>query len=319
VSAAERSWDGRRVKKFDADEIIAIAAALGIPLTALFLPPEDAGTAIRYVLDMPGAHGGELGTPLAYAFPAHEGDSPAMDAYRKRVIASGASGREIRNDELAKRILELAQQTAEEAIDLARAEADATFGRARSETEVILGKAVRQAEQITADARARAQSLERDAQERHRQAMGSLVQTREELERRVDDLRSFEREYRTRLQAFLEGQLKDLWEGVAGMQVNQAIGDLRKRAARHPGQRVSAVVLREDGTYDVIQFSPPGEGGTQSQEEPQTQWDPGPYAAPEVAEYGGAGEGKTRRREKPPAYGQGPYPAPQVKEGGDSP
>ncbi|HEY0998612.1 MAG TPA: cell division protein DivIVA, partial [Streptosporangiaceae bacterium] len=75
-------------------------------------------------------------------------------------------------------------------------------------------KARRQAEQITGDARARAESLERDAQERHRQAMGSLVQTREELERRVDDLRAFEREYRSRLKAYLEGQLRDLEAGV---------------------------------------------------------------------------------------------------------
>ena len=65
------------------------------------------------------------------------------------------------------------------------------------------------------DARARAESLERDAQERHRQAMGSLVQQREELERRVDDLRAFEREYRSRLKAYLEGQLRDLEAGAA--------------------------------------------------------------------------------------------------------
>jgi hypothetical protein len=40
------------------------------------------------------------------------------------------------------------------------------------------------------------------------------VQTREELERRVDDLRAFEREYRSRLKAYLEGQLRDLEAGV---------------------------------------------------------------------------------------------------------
>src|SRR5262249_18309667 len=88
--------------------------------------------------------------------------------------------------------------------------ADPATADARREADGILGKARRQAEQITSDARARAESLERDAQERHRQAMGSLVQQREELERRVDDLRAFEREYRSRLKAYLEGQLRDL-------------------------------------------------------------------------------------------------------------
>ena len=118
------------------------------------------------------------------------------------------------NMDTAARVLSLAQQTADQAIADARREADETLNRARREADDVLTKARRQAEQITGDARARAESLERDAQERHRQAMGSLVQTREELERRVDDLRAFEREYRSRLKAYLEGQLRDLEAGV---------------------------------------------------------------------------------------------------------
>ncbi len=119
------------------------------------------------------------------------------------------------NMDTAARVLALAQQTADQAIADARREADETLGRARREADDLLTKARRQSEQITSDARARAESLERDAQERHRQAMGSLVQSREELERRVDDLRAFEREYRSRLKAYLEGQLRDLEAGAA--------------------------------------------------------------------------------------------------------
>jgi len=118
------------------------------------------------------------------------------------------------NMDTAARVLALAQQTADQAIADARREADETLGRARREADELLTKARRQSEQITSDARARAESLERDAQERHRQAMGSLVQSREELERRVDDLRAFEREYRSRLKAYLEGQLRDLEAGA---------------------------------------------------------------------------------------------------------
>ena len=124
----------------------------------------------------------------------------------------------------AARVLALAQQTADQAIADARREADETLGRARREADEVLTKARRQAEQITSDARARAESLERDAQERHRQAMGSLVQSREELERRVDDLRAFEREYRSRLKAYLEGQLRDLEAGAADSGVFPAVG-----------------------------------------------------------------------------------------------
>jgi DivIVA domain-containing protein len=127
------------------------------------------------------------------------------------------------NMDTVARVLALAQQTADQAIADARREADETLGRARREADDILTKARRQSEQMTSDARARAESLERDAQERHRQAMGSLVQSREELERRVDDLRAFEREYRSRLKAYLEGQLRDLEAGAADSGVFPAV------------------------------------------------------------------------------------------------
>ncbi|MBC6462885.1 DivIVA domain-containing protein [Actinomadura sp. HBU206391] len=114
------------------------------------------------------------------------------------------------NMDTAARVLALAQQTADQAIADARREADETLGRARREAEEILGKARRQADQVVSEARSRAEALDRDAQERHRQVMGSLVQQREELEREVDNLRAFEREYRSRLKAYLEGQLREL-------------------------------------------------------------------------------------------------------------
>jgi DivIVA domain-containing protein len=140
----------------------------------------------------------------------------AMEPQRREPMMMGGMGHSSVEDNMdtAARVLSLAQQTADQAIADARREADETLNRARREADDVLTKARRQAEQITGDARARAESLERDAQERHRQAMGSLVQQREELERRVDDLRAFEREYRSRLKAYLEGQLRDLEAGV---------------------------------------------------------------------------------------------------------
>src|SRR5499425_1974678 len=162
------------------------------------------------------------------------------------------------NMDTAARVLALAQQTADQAIADARREADETLGRARREADEILGKARRQAEQITSDARARAESLERDAQERHRQAMGSLVQQREELERRVDDLRAFEREYRSRLKAYLEGQLRDLEAGAADSGVFPAVTG--------PQSPVPSGIGRNGGQPSVTGSYPPppepvGHGG----------------------------------------------------------
>jgi transcriptional regulator with XRE-family HTH domain len=189
VSAAERSWDGKRVRKFDADEVVNIALALGVPVIALLLPPADADTAVRYLLATEAAQP-VLTSLLPHIAPTYEDDTAQLSAFWQRLMALGAS----------------------RYID----PADLLLGRARTEAKGFLTKALRQSEQITGEARARAESLERDAQERHRQAMGSLVQSREALERRVNDLRAFEREYRSRLLAYLEGQVRDLRAGNSG-------------------------------------------------------------------------------------------------------
>lgn len=173
VSAAERSWDGKRVRKFNTDEIVGAAVVLGVPVVALLLPPPDAGTAVDYTFTAGPASVHPMGADalLGHLFPVTGGaNSPPMRAFDERVIALGASGL----------------------------------------LSPVVARAQLQAEQITSDARARAESLERDKQERHRQAMGSLIPEREELERRVNELRAFEREYHRRLIAFHEAQLYEL-------------------------------------------------------------------------------------------------------------
>jgi len=167
-----------------------------------------------------------LSSPLSDPKPDMMAPEPRMEPDRRQPepMMMGGMPHIEDNMDTAARVLSLAQQTADQAIADARREADETLGRARREADEVLTKARRQAEQITGDARARAESLERDAQERHRQAMGSLVQQREELERRVDDLRAFEREYRSRLKAYLEGQLRDLEAGVTDSGTFPAVG-----------------------------------------------------------------------------------------------
>ena len=63
---------------------------------------------------------------------------------------------------------------------------------------------------IVAEAQAHASRLVREAEDKQRKTLGDLDQQRQALERKVDELRSFEREYRARLKAYLETQLRDL-------------------------------------------------------------------------------------------------------------
>jgi len=202
---------------YDEEEVDAFLDEVEAELDRLIQENEELRAKLAEVLRGGKSAVPALGSPLSDPKPDMMAPEPRMEPERRQPepVMMGGMPHIEDNMDTAARVLSLAQQTADQAIADARREADETLGRARREADEVLTKARRQAEQITGDARARAESLERDAQERHRQAMGSLVQTREELERRVDDLRAFEREYRSRLKAYLEGQLRDLEAGVA--------------------------------------------------------------------------------------------------------
>jgi DivIVA domain-containing protein len=202
---------------YDEEEVDAFLDEIEVELDRLIQENEELRSKLAEVLRGGKSAVSALGPPLAEPEPEMLAPEPMMPPEPERRPEPPMMQQTTVEDNMdtAARVLALAQQTADQAIADARREADETLGRARREADEILGKARRQSEQITSDARARAESLERDAQERHRQAMGSLVQQREELERRVDDLRAFEREYRSRLKAYLEGQLRDLEAGAA--------------------------------------------------------------------------------------------------------
>jgi len=102
-------------------------------------------------------------------------------------------------EQQALRVLMMAQRTADEHVSDARREADKLLTDARTKSE-----------ELTRDARTKADSLERDARQRHQEVMGSLDSKRTALQKHIEELKQFEREYRTRLKAYLESQLRDL-------------------------------------------------------------------------------------------------------------
>jgi transcriptional regulator with XRE-family HTH domain len=92
VSEAERSWDGTRARKLDAQELTVLALALGVPVTALFLPPDDDGVTTRYVITGDCGTRYEMRDYLALAvLPDNDDGTPVMAAYRNRFNA--AAGR----------------------------------------------------------------------------------------------------------------------------------------------------------------------------------------------------------------------------------
>ena len=88
----------------------------------------------------------------------------------------------------AVRMLELAQRTADEHL-----------ASARQEAEKLVSEATSEAERAVTEAKNHVASITREFES---QRVG--------LERRVEELRAYEREYRSRLRSYLEGQLREL-------------------------------------------------------------------------------------------------------------
>jgi DivIVA domain-containing protein len=65
-------------------------------------------------------------------------------------------------------------------------------------------------ERIIGDAKTQAQRIVREAEETSNRTLAQLEQERSLLERKIDGLRVFERDYRTRLKSYLENLLGDL-------------------------------------------------------------------------------------------------------------
>ncbi|MEV0729959.1 MULTISPECIES: DivIVA domain-containing protein [Polymorphospora] len=130
---------------------------------------------------------------------AAEQAARAMQAELEQIRAQGGPVSGGDGEQQALRVLMMAQRTADDHVSDARREADKLLSDAR-------GKA----EEVTREARAKADALERDARQRHQEAMGGLEEKRTALQKQLEELKQFEREYRTRLKAYLESQLRDL-------------------------------------------------------------------------------------------------------------
>ncbi|MBA3489954.1 MAG: DivIVA domain-containing protein [Longispora sp.] len=102
-------------------------------------------------------------------------------------------------EQQALRVLMMAQRTADDHVADARREADKVLAEARSKSD-----------EVTREAHSKAEALERDARQRHQEAMSGLETKRNALQKHLEELKAFEREYRTRLKAYLESQLRDL-------------------------------------------------------------------------------------------------------------
>ena len=133
------------------------------------------------------------------------------------------------------KVLAMAQETAEKYVSDAKTEADRMIGEARGTADRMIGEARTKADAMLGDARSQAASLERearskanaltqDAERRHNEIIGGLETRKGTLEKQIETLRTFEREYRTRLKSYLESQLRDLGDRGSAEPTTAAAG-----------------------------------------------------------------------------------------------
>lgn len=161
------------------------------------------------------------------------------------------------------KVLSMAQEMAERLTAEAKSEADSMLSDARTKSEQLLSEARTKsdglvndararAETMLNDARTRAETLERqsrdkaatlvgDAERKQAEIIGTITRDKSVLEKKIDELRTFEREYRTRLKTYLESQLRDLGErGSAAPADNRASANGGGYASTGYGQRADA-------------------------------------------------------------------------------
>lgn len=110
----------------------------------------------------------------------------------------------------AARLLEIATRNADELVESAKNEADRIVGEARTKAERLENEAKGKADRLEADARTRSQMLDSETADRRKQLFGELERERDKLSAEVENLRSFEREYRSRLKSYFTQQLEAL-------------------------------------------------------------------------------------------------------------
>jgi DivIVA domain-containing protein len=123
--------------------------------------------------------------------------------------------------EMAERLTSEAKTEADTMLTDARTKAEQLLSEARVKSDGLVNDARARAETMLNDARTRAETLERqsrdkaatlvgDAERKQSEIIGTITRDKSVLEKKIDELRTFEREYRTRLKTYLESQLRDL-------------------------------------------------------------------------------------------------------------
>ena len=115
-----------------------------------------------------------------------------------------------------------ASSAATRLLELATRNADEVVAEAREDAEKILGEARAEAQKLESETKSRTDKLEQDARTPRRRTstprprtsvaelLGDMEKEKGRLDSEIENLRAFEREYRSRLKSYFTQQLKAL-------------------------------------------------------------------------------------------------------------
>ena len=144
------------------------------------------------------------GSPAPKAVAAPVAQAPAPAPTPAAPVSSEAVATQ------AARLLGLAQETADRLTDEAKAESDKLLADARNQSDALVSDATTRAEAAERDSRIKAEALDAQAKARYDEVIGKLSDEKVGLEKKIEDLRRYEREYRGRLKSWISDQLSQL-------------------------------------------------------------------------------------------------------------
>jgi vacuolar-type H+-ATPase subunit H len=135
-------------------------------------------------------------------------------------------------------------------------DAQAQVEQARRNAEKIVADARAEAMTITAGARSDAHELKAQAKRRYEDIVGSLGAKRMALQEQIEALELFDREYRGRLTAFMQSQMRALW-----MDQPQVDGEFPGDADPRPSANRRQLPAHRQATESQAHIAAPTSGG----------------------------------------------------------
>ncbi|WP_020573438.1 DivIVA domain-containing protein [Actinopolymorpha alba] len=150
----------------------------------------------------------QRGDGVGYAKqPVPEQHEPVVQPSVRQAPAAGPSS-VAEASSAAARLLEIATQNADQLVGESKEQANRVLSDARARAERLENEARGLASRLESEARSKSEQLERETVDKRNQLFGQLDKEKARLQREVDELRTYERQYRSRLKAYFESQLR---------------------------------------------------------------------------------------------------------------